>query len=494
MGSKPPAIEVQLHRRQFIIGPRPVDVGPGWQNVPVPEVGYLSHAPELPVAAIAQANAQTSYLLGLAVRTVRASDPADEVGAAKADTVAKVYAAWAGRWVLLIGGQLHLDSAGLLGCFYVVRDSPLGDRELWVSSSSALLRQVLRIDDGPVRTIHHGVGIDWYPPPGSRFKTIRRLLPSQILELRGGALLPRALLPVNLGVSTYDQILDRLQAELIGAVRSAAERTGSLWLSLTAGHDTRTLLATAMYAGIPVRTYTQTSIYMRDHDRIVPPKLAAVAGAPHTFYARGKGRPDLLTLFDAHTGGLTVDRDRDFFAHQQFGWSQPNDIILRGFGFEVGRCKYRNRFPGPGTWSATPSASVVIKGFKESMSPSIRSPIEEWVAWTREHPEPAMDWRDRFHLEMRLAGWASSVEQALDLVEGHMFHPANSHSFYADVLQVPEAKRCRALHQEDLIRRMAPELLEFAFNAPGPTYRRVVRRALRASEYLGSIAASLRRR
>lgn len=480
---------MRLHRRQFILGPRPVHITAEWQSAPVDGYGHLSYSPELPVTRVLTGDGPVAYLLGLAVQIAGKASPGEELRAATAQSVSTHYRWWAGRWILLIGSQLHMDAAGLLGCFYARQPPPEGEKALWVSSSAALLRQVLETDDKPMRSIHHAVGIDWYPPPGSRFESIRRLLPSQILELSSGALLPRPLLLVAPAHYSYEETLDRMQGDLVGAVRGVADRSGELWLALTAGYDSRTLLAAAMYAGVRVRTYTHIDKYMRNHDRIIPPKLAAAAGMTHEFYAGGSHRRDLLDLFDEHTAGHSIDRDRYYFARQYFGWSQPGDTILRGLGFELGRCNYWSRFPGRGPKADVPDADVILKGMRDR-SRSTREPLQEWIAWTQAHPEPAMDWRDRFYLEQRLAGWASSVEQALDLVDGDVFHAANSQSYYANVLQVPEEKRCRSLHQEDLIRRMAPELLKFEFNRPDPSYRRVIRKALRATEYLRTLAAS----
>ena len=97
-----------------------------------------------------------------------------------------------------------------------------------------------------------------------------------------------------------------------------------------------------------------------------------------------------------------------------------------------------------------------------------------------------MDWRDRFYLEQRLAGWLSSEEQSLDLIDADKFYIANSHYYFAHMLRVPEEKRCVSQHHIDLIARMAPELIKFPFNPGVSTRQKVLRKLIIAADYLRS--------
>lgn len=187
---------MHIHRRQFVIGPKPIDSVPSWVTTDIPNVGYLCHCPELRVTLARDADGNSCYLIGLAVQTdANKLDPVDEIAIATQDTIHNVYSSWAGRWVLIVDGKLYMDSGGLLGCFYSLRENPHGAKELWVSSSAALLADLLAADTKPIRSIYHAVGIDWYPPPQSRFRSIRRLLPSQGLMLGNGALLSLGFIP-----------------------------------------------------------------------------------------------------------------------------------------------------------------------------------------------------------------------------------------------------------------------------------------------------------
>ena len=323
--------------------------------------------------------------------------------------------------------------------------------------------------------------MDWYLGPGSRFQSVNRLLPSQVLVLPTGELRPRRLLPAVPSDDTYDDLLDKLQTCLVNAVRQAAKQSNNLFLPLTAGHDSRLLLAIARYANINVTTYTNSHQDISQADLIIPPKLAKAAGFKHIVHKGGAFRSDLAAVFDRHTGGQCVDRDRFYITHQYFTWARQGAMILRGGCFEIGRCYYWGKFPETAGGPSLPGSSVIADGFNEQSDPTLLQTLDQWIAWANSTSSDEMDWRDRLYLEQRLAGWLSSVEQALDLVDAERFLAANSHFFLAHVLQIPPEKRCSSQHQVDLIKRMAPELLEFPFNPQvrKPLPRRVLKKVKR---------------
>lgn len=468
---------MHIHRRQFILGPDPINTIPGWVQVVIPGVGYLCHCPELKYSSVNDADGHRLTLLGSSIQTdANLPDPRNEIAISTDGTIQDLYQTWAGRWVLIGSGKLHMDSSGLIGCFYVQKQNASGKRELWVSSSAALLIEVLGLDDKPKRSIRHGVGIDWYPPPNMCMVSIRRLLPSQILELGTGALIPRRLIPAISQNLSYEDILDRIQNYLVTTLRRATMMRDRTWLPLTAGYDSRLLLAAARFAGISVHTYTQIYPSISEPDRTLPPKLAEAAGFSH-YNVYGKSyRKDLTEIYDKHTGGLCVDRDRYFISREYFNWGKKGDLILRGGCFEIGRCYYWSKFSGHGIMSNVPEVDIILGEFKESSNPALVQALTEWIDWTRQTPHQDMDWRDRFYLEQRLAGWLSSVEQSLDLIDADRFHTVNSHYYFANVLRIPEEKRRVSQHHVDLIARMAPELLEFPFNPVVPTRKKVMRK------------------
>jgi len=479
---------MHLHRRQFILAPHPINTLPGWVGIVISEFIYLYHCPELPVTLVKDTNGQNWFILGSPIQSdaKRPDTKIDIETSVNPYTVQDLYSTWAGRWILIGGGKLHMDSSGLLGCFYCRKQNAKEESELWVSSSAAMITEVLKLDDKPAYPIHHGVGIDWYPPPGTSRNSIIKLLPSQILDLNGGALIHRRLIPEISPILSYEDILDRLKSYLVTTLRRAASTRNRIWLPLTAGYDSRLLLAAAKLAGISVHTYTLIHLRMSESDRILPPKLAKAAGFSHSMFYGKVYRKDIEAIYDKHTCGMCVGQDRNYISREYFNWSQKGDLILRGGCFEIGRCYYWHKFPGSGIITTVPEVDNILGGFREGTNPSLVIALSKWIDMVRQKPPQDIDWRDRFYLEQRLSGWLSSVEQSLDLINADTFHTANSQYYFALVLRVPEEKRRVSQHHIDLIAQMAPELMKFPFNPEATILHKVLRKVKIAGNYLQS--------
>lgn len=442
---------MKLHSQQFVAGPEKVQPSPDWVHSPLTGWGTLSRSSALRTQIVRDRDGVEWTLLGL---PLGCPAPAEQIAVANTRAIPEVYRNWTGRWVLFGNEECHMDAAGLLGCFFK------GGR---VSSSAGLLSG----DESPIsRQVGHGVGIDWYPLPTSRWSSVRRLLPSQILHA-SGEIYPRRLLNAVPYQRSYDAVLDELEHFLLTAVRAAAEH-GSVSIPLTAGYDSRLILATACKAQIAVRTYTQGFANISHADRTLPKQIADAAGVPHTYIAPGPAKAEKYRIYDEHTGGHCVDRDREFVAKGEWDWTTSSDVILRGGCFEMGRCFYYDKLDR--TWSV----DHIVKAFREH-DPTVRDALGQWIEWCTTHPE-LMDFRDRFYWEQRLGAWLSALEQSLDLLPSSRALIANSHRYYELVMELPEPVRRESQHHVDLVKRLAPHLQQFPYNPRDPLLHRVRRK------------------
>ncbi len=451
------------HRSQFVIGPQTVTAQNSWLNHLLAPGLWLSYCPTLSVQMCTDANGSLWWLLGLAVSSAKVGE-APQAAIARTPTahIPTLYSEWSGRWVLLGQDQLHLDASGLLGCFYGV-DS---NQNYWISSSPALLASILYPDNAPevdARTLVYEQGISWFPPPQSRFLGIRRVLVSQTLQLSTGQVSPRSLMPPIDPDRRYDENLQILQTNLITTLKNLAALGEALWLGLTAGYDSRLMLALCWQAEIDVTLFTRISPRTAVADRVIPSELAQVCGFPHRII-RSKGYfPERNSLVDMHSAGHVSRGDAEpFIKGIRDGMA---GIAFGGHGFAVASGFSNLRSLPPQMASSDIAARQIATVLREPVTSTALVGLQEWVDWARQYPQEHLDWRDRIFIEQRQAGWLSSKEQVYDLTPLQRFPILNSASNYATLLSFPEHQRLNSLLQEELIRRVMPKLLNYPFNA-----------------------------
>jgi hypothetical protein len=334
--------------------------------------------------------------------------------------------------------------------------------------------------------------------------TWRRLLPSQQLDLKTGKLSAKRLFKqVEL---TCEQALEQIEETLVTAIAALAKTSQSLWLPLTAGFDSRLILAAAVRAGVKLRCYTFWYADITLADRTFPPKLANIAGFEHVLIKPGKHDGRKMSIFAEHTSDGWADRDTDFLSRGQWDQFNETDLILRGAGIEVG-CPRAARFhfaaPLKNAWEV-PTVEEILKSYSQAPTRPLVQALQEWRAWTDQTPHPEVDWRDRFYIEQRVGTWASSNEQAVDLSPCTRVFLSACGRYMSSALQTPEHIRQVSSHQVELIRRMAPSLLAYPFNPRDPLIRRIPRairwhsrplwRAISQIPFGGPSIAGIRRR
>ena len=151
------------------------------------------------------------------------------------------------------------------------------------------------------------------------------------------------------------------------------------------------------------------------------------------------------------------------------GWGQlPHDaIVIGGNLFELGALYYHAKLPANPHGLA--EAIEYAFGFAQhhANSPAHWDGVRAWVEWIEAHPEPSIDWRDRFYWEQRGAGWATALAQALDLTQGDTVNPMNCESLIVAVLHIERVKRHGKRWEVDLTYRMAPFLTDHPYTLDG---------------------------
>jgi len=472
-----PRFTMRLHRRQFVIGSAAFRPYSDWHCHQLNSSTWVSYCPELRASWTKSADGVPWVLLGLAVETLESRpEPPLQIAQTPSAGIPELYPSWAGRWVLIGGNGVHMDASGLLGCFY----GTTPDGKIWVSSSPALLAMILSPDTDS-RQLRYEQGFSWFTPPYSRFVGINRLLPSQVLELQDGSIRSRPLLPPINPALGYDETLDLLKQSLVTALKRLSQIESQLWLGLSAGVDSRLMLAIADYAKVDIMPFTRISARMSVGDRLLPPQLAGTLGYKHIFL-RGKSqdKSERMGLVAEHTVGHVSEGDALPFL--QSVRDSLEGISIGGWCFGVGKALGRKSLPDS-IDDLTTCTQQIAQAYNEPLTSSAIAGIQEWLTWVQKTPQAHLDWRDRFYIEQRLAGWQSSKEQLYDLTKIARIPIINAARNYALMLGIAENRRHQAQYQIDLISRIAPQLSNYPYNPNDDYFGKLRAIAIKSSYY-----------
>lgn len=409
------------------------------------------------------AEGKACALLGLAVQTMDGEpEPLDQIQQSRSEDIVGRYESWAGRWLLVAGTRVHVDASALLGVFYGRDDRG----RVWASSSPALIAAQLDLRDADEfrgDALRHESGISWCPPPATPSPRVSRLLPSQVLDMGSGVVEARRLLPPVHAQQGRDDTIGQIQRALIQSCRGLPQQSRRIWMSLSAGSDSRVVFAAAQAAGVPMTAFTRISSRMSVADYLLPPQMAERLGYGHRYIAPKRRDPGRMKLVEAHAASFVSKGDAlPLIEGHRDGL---DGILLGGQCFGVG--KVLGRSGTRGAWRRPKDLSAMVARMQgEPLNSSRLEAIERWAHWAAETPVEGLDWRDRYYLEQRLAGWQSSKEQVYDMQPHERFVPINCARTYSLLLSLPEAQRATLDHHRLLIRAMSPALADFPVNPP----------------------------
>lgn len=470
-----PAV-VKLHRRQYVLGPAPYEGGEDWVSRSVGDGIHLSCCPELRNFSQLDRDGRQWTLLGLAVDgRFDHPSPGESIAGSPTSAIASQSEHWSGRWLLVGPETIVSDASGLLGCLFGAD----AQGTIWVSGSPAILAERLDLAKrGHVgRSLYFEQGISWFPPPSTRYREIRRLLPSQALDPRTGQVGPRDFLPRIDSNRSTEAILHELEQTLTTIVRRVADLPSPIWLGLTSGYDSRVTLSLAAAAGVSLETFTRASPRMSLADRLLPPRLARACGFPHHYeYAPDAAPEGRLELIEAQTGRHVSTGDAE---HIRRGVRDAmTGIMLGGHGWALANGWAGMHALSDESKNSEESAATVSDFLLEPKSSPARAELREWFDWVDQTPQPGLHWQDRFFLEQRQTGWLGAKEQLHDVARLERMPIMNTLRVHSLLLSVNRNARLHRTLQLELIRRTQPELLEFPFN-PGD-WRYIHRRPLHA--------------
>lgn len=441
-----------LFAGQYLLGPRCVVSQPGWVHYLLPHGFSLTAHPSLPVTQVSN----DRHALTLIGYLLDATDPrADDVGIltrllASCGSISSVIADTAnlgGRWLLVAacddGFYLLTDALGLRQALYYAAPEGHG---VWAMSQAGLAIDVLglAVDEQAQEFLDSHVVRARRPEyywPGMRtpVRDLHHLLPNHVLNLINGKMTrywPNQPLPVL----ALPQAVNRI-ATLISTLLQGAAARFELALSITAGVDSRLVLAAARPIANEVTCVTLRQARMAEdsEDVVIPARLLGRLGVVHEVVrASGGMSADFSWLFKRSV----------FQAHDHYGSDAEallarfgrRKVALTGSGAEVGRCAFRAQFPFSDLRRITAADLAWLEGMQH---PYAVLCFEEWMEDVGD--SKSIKLLDLFEWEQGQGNWLAMTQLEFDIAWRDILTPYNCRSVLTSMLAVDEKFR-RAPH------------------------------------------------
>ena len=504
-----------LYRRQFLLGPRPVDGFPSaWQRLAVTGGRTLHAHPDLLVTQRERGGVELT-LLGFAIdphHPARSdADVLDDLldRAGRAANVLEQTDHLGGRWALV---AVDADDALLFGdaCGFRQAVYATNGGETWCASQPLLLGEAIDLVDDPeavggfvesrfFRRDKEG----WWPGDRTRYAGVRTLLPNHVLDLAAGdarrfwpfaPLEPRSL---ESGVERGNAVLEGMMA--------AAHRRFPLTIALTAGIDSRMLLAPSREIANEVSFFTHLHYGLDEThvDVVVPKKLSARLGFEHRVIdcVRPKAfstsaDPEVVAYRELYLANTS---------NSHLGWGSisytlsreiPDDhVVVKANANPVTKGNYRRKVATEATDLDTLPEALAGYLHMGGNAFAVRE-FRHWAEASVGHAERyGYDLLDLFQQEQREGRWQAGDQLERDL-DHETFVPFNSREYFSTLLGVaPEHRRTppRRLHRE-MVRALWPEALRVPINplTPRQKVRAAARRVLVATGTLDTVKRLVR--
>lgn len=465
-----------LFRRQFIFSPRRVNCFSDWNRSDLPDGSFLTVHPDL-TFTIAKKNKDFIVLLGYILDPYNPYRNNEHivndmlVRSRCCEDLFKYLEPTGGRYVIMASLQnskiMLTDPAGFRQLFYM-KDSR---GQIWISSQPALLADIfnLQVDETVEKDLYsiplfaHSFEY-WYPGVLTAFYDVNHLLPNHFLDLK--TFRQTRYWPVErLEEVKLEDCVENC-AEILRGLYWSIENRFELAQAVTAGLDSRVILAASRYVGrrIHYLTHTHNRLGVTGVDIVIPSKMLPALNLEHRIvFHSERMEPEFERIYRHNVTTARFQHGLNAYAiHRHFKNLGKEMVVINGVCGEI----TRNFYYLP--------KLVSINGYSLSgltrMKGSLLA-LEQFESWLKQGREisamSGIGLLDLFYWEQRVGNWAAMSYSEYDIAF-ESFSPLNCRYLLQSMLGVKQQYRNSPENylQTQLIKRLWPDTLKFAINPP----------------------------
>jgi hypothetical protein len=465
-----------LFRRQFILGPRFAEKLFWWNRLRIRDTVCLTIHPDL-MASQKFANGKSITLLGyiLDPENPEATDKVIldsliEELARLVDVqpfIERTYR-FGGRWVLIIDNGIEIclfnDAVGFRQVFYTEKEFI---EDTWCASQTGILAEELNLqrDEDAIKQLYDCYekkdGQYWWPNDQTPFKEIKHLLPNHYLNLTSG-LCARYWPNEDIPEMALEESVEKVAKLLKALIESAANRY-ELAYTITAGSDTRLLLAASR--DISHKIYFFSMIYWHmtrsNFDVAIPSKLLKKLGLGHNVIECPAQMDDEFCEIYARNVP-TARKVYGTIAQGLYDQYPGERICVKGNASEASKYSYSKLMRRDDGESV--DGLILAKYYGLGKNSFVAHEFDKWLG-TANSRKRNLKIMNLFHWEQRLGNWQGMSQTEWDIVM-ESFDPYNCRSLLITLLSSPEEfrKSPKYILFENLIKAMWLDVLREPIN------------------------------
>ncbi len=467
------------YRRQFAATFQPSDKFSHWQHYEFAEEGLHIYAhPDLEMTSTSDESRNVELvLLGYAIDPYYPDrsnkDIINAIINAEISSIEDLSAAvcnLAGRFVLIaaFSSQIYVfhDACGLRSVFYaqVSGNTYLASQPLLFSEFFALKAsdRYHAFNESSYKRDRINSGLPFVLPCGiGLYEDTYQLVPNHYLDMR--KVVQKRYWPNQPIAKQRIEEASQWSADMLAKLISAANARYKLALSLSAGWDSRLLLAASKSVADGMLVYTHILRHMTEqHPDVMIPQSIFGSYKELDYQildCRSELDPEFHRLYNANVD--FADQRTVQLALEILRKIPQDRVAMKGSCAEIVRCAY---YPYGISDKIVSSSQFVYAGWEEL--PFIAERLEEWFKGARRACDNAnMELWDLFYWEHDMGSWMSQVWLEKDIAQ-ESFSPFNYRPLMTMMLGVPVKYRREPdyLLFQRMIKRLWPELLNWPIN------------------------------
>lgn len=439
-----------VHNKQWIWDEEPHLVDETWTSVRTANGRYISYQQNLPIRI--SENGRVA-LLGWAWQTDASHEsPEKELDElAQREDFDKLYeleSTWFGRYVVLYHDYVWMDAVGSMGCYYDSKRVSGSLALLWELSENRSEKKTI-----PHADIHLGPA-DYTPGPRTPIENIKRLMVSEVYNVKTSETRYRHLLKQSFGDMTDEELLNQFSECAIYGLQQMAKSGRRICSTITGGKDSRAGVALLEAAGVEYTGWMHVMSVSAEADAAVARKIAKTLHKPITIMEKQEEDNERVDEWNRHCAYLSRTR-WVYTQHLHTKLTQREEIydvicpifelIQDWYAYNITPEEYQRIYTSYGAYYE--------KAFMEWLELVKNDPLNKQLTLT-----------SRMYWELRCGCFMSANCQGWDIVEHVTNIPIlNCRRYFELLLRMDEKYRRNREWEIILTNKLCPELAKIPY-------------------------------